>query len=191
MVRKCFVVCRAGIPAEGWNLLSLYIALTTSTVDVLFSGIKEQMNSVWVWKDNKWAVYLPQFSEEELTAYLTSKSFSQLTTISSGEGFWANTISPQTLATSGTQPGDTSHALATGWHLIGLKSNESRSIPEYVSGNGSKVDSVWKWVNNKWSVYLPGGGTEDYVASKGFLALSTIHPGEGFWINCSEAILLE
>ena len=95
------------------------------------------------------------------------------------------------LYTTGTQPGDTSHDLTPGWHLIGLKSNESKFIPEYVSDNGSKVDSLWKWVNNKWSVYLPGDGTEDYVALKGFLVLSAIHPGEGFWINCSEAIVLE
>ena len=45
-------------------------------------------------------------------------------------------------------------------------------------------------MDNTWAVYLPPGGTEAYAAVKGFQVLSTINPGEGFWVECTEAITL-
>jgi hypothetical protein len=49
--------------------------------------------------------------------------------------------------------------------------------------------SVWKWADGStgaktWAVYLPDGdGGVAYAASKGFMALTTISSGEGFWVN--------
>lgn len=45
--------------------------------------------------------------------------------------------------------------------------------------------SVWKWLGNKWAVYLPTSedGGKSYAESKGFDLLTTITPGQGFWMN--------
>ena len=50
------------------------------------------------------------------------------------------------------------------------------------------VISVWKWTtvngSKNWEVYLPEEDTAGaYAAAKGFGQLTTIDPGEGFWVN--------
>jgi len=68
------------------------------------------------------------------------------------------------------------------WNL--LSTNIAFSVTEKFS-DGSSFASVWKWANNNWAVYLPGEETAgEYATSKGFAVLTTINPGEGFWVNC-------
>ena len=81
--------------------------------------------------------------------------------------------------------------LKKGWNLIGLKSNEAKSITTLISGNTDNIASVWKWDSGAWAVYLPGGGTEAYAESKGFSVLENINPGEGFWVNAIQQITLD
>jgi hypothetical protein len=83
--------------------------------------------------------------------------------------------------------------LNPGWNLIGLKSNQNQAITSLISDKEGKVVSVWKWLNSKWAVYLPGqeDGGAAYAGSKGFTVLSNIEPGEGFWVNCTEEITLD
>lgn len=85
--------------------------------------------------------------------------------------------------------GDT---LMKGWNLIGLKGDEGKSVTNYISGKEDKITSLWKWVNNKWAVYLPGetDGGAAYAASKGFNLMEVINSGEGFWVNTNQEITL-
>ena len=55
------------------------------------------------------------------------------------------------------------------------------------------IISLWKWAGDTWAVYLPGedDGGVAYADSKGFDLLSTVNPGEGFWVNCTEAVVFE
>ncbi|MCF7836920.1 MAG: cadherin-like domain-containing protein [Candidatus Peribacteraceae bacterium] len=77
--------------------------------------------------------------------------------------------------------------LYKGWNLKGLKSDQSKNIEDLVSGNEDKIESVWKWKDGVWAVYLPGeadGGAE-YAKIKGFEPLTNIESTEGFWVNAS------
>ena len=130
-------------------------------------------------------------SAEDLDNYIDSKGFYLMTDISSGEGFWVNSSTEQTLTVSGTQPVDTSCSLTDGWNLNGLKSNETKAITDFIDGKEDKITSIWKWLNNTWAVYLPGGDTDTYAQSKGFSVLGEINPGEGFWVNCTVEVTLE
>ena len=40
--------------------------------------------------------------------------------------------------------------------------------------NATLYVSVWTWAGNAWAVYLPGGDTATYAASKGFGVLGTV-----------------
>jgi len=56
----------------------------------------------------------------------------------------------------------------------------------------SKAISIWKWVADKaaWAFYTPSLNSADlaaYAKSKGFEVLSTVNPGEGFWVNTTDA----
>ena len=161
------------------------------SVNSIFSNIKDNITSAWKWTNNSWAVYLPGYTQEQVTAYIETKGFSPIIKISYGEGFWINSDIPQELTVFGSQPTDTFIYLTSGWNLIGLKSNETRPIVNLITGKEVNITSIWKWQNNTWAVYLPGGDTDIYAQSKGFSVIENINPGEGFWVNCNEAITLE
>lgn len=77
--------------------------------------------------------------------------------------------------------------LVTGWNLI--------SSPEVVNAAAlaaaqPDLVSLWTWENGTWVVYFSDGTTMDYAASKGFGAMTTIYPGEGFWLNTNAPITL-
>jgi hypothetical protein len=177
---------------SGWNLLSLNLSPDDSSVEVVLSEIVDNIASVWKWDDGEWAVNLPSFSLSQFIDYVNSKGFSMLADLEPGEGFWVNSNKAQTLNVTGTQPADTSCSLTSGWNLIGLKSNETKLITTFISENEANIASVWKWQDGGWAVYLPGeeDGGAAYAQSKGFSLLSDIEPGEGFWVNCTQAVVL-
>ncbi|MBA3014023.1 MAG: hypothetical protein FP815_03610 [Desulfobulbaceae bacterium] len=77
------------------------------------------------------------------------------------------------------------------WNLAGLTSGQEKSISQLISGKESQITSIWKWVDNTtWGVYLPSAGatqTASYASSKGFEVITSIKPGEGFWVNVAPA----
>ena len=80
--------------------------------------------------------------------------------------------------------------LSPGWNLVGMVSEEPKTVDELVVGNEDFIISVWKWENNNWSVHFPAEDTLSFAGSKGFNVLSAINSGDGFWINCTKAITL-
>ncbi|MDP2647071.1 MAG: DUF1566 domain-containing protein [Desulfobacterales bacterium] len=174
---------------SSWNLISLYLDPPDTSINSVLSNIKTDIVSTWKWVNGNWAVWLPSETDQG-AAYAASKGFSQMTTITSGEGFWVNSSIPQTLTVSGTQPADTSNSLSSGWNLVGLKSESGKSVTDLISGNKANITSIWKWDNGTWAVYLPGQDTATYAAGKGFGVLSNIDPGEGFWVNANQAVVL-
>jgi hypothetical protein len=176
----------------GWNLINSCLEPSDATADEILSYVNDNISSVWKWHNGGWTVYLPNEADKG-ALYANSKGFGLLEKINSGEGFWVNSNTAQTLNIDGTQPSNTSSSLTSGWNLAGLKSEQAKNITDFVSGNETKIASVWKWKNGKWAVYLPGqaDGGAAYAQSKGFTLLSDIEPGEGFWVNALQAITLE
>jgi len=74
---------------------------------------------------------------------------------------------------------------------LGLKTCQSKDITELISDNAEKIISLWKWQDNNWAVYLPNQDTKKYADSKGFGVIDSINVGEGFWVNCAGAIILQ
>jgi hypothetical protein len=169
----------------GWNLLSLYLDPLDPSIEKILAGIEDNVISVWKWVNGNWAVYLPGDGDDG-EAYAGSKGFSKMTEIHCGEGFWINSATSQALTYDGMPPADTSCLLKKGWNLTGLKVNEVTSVSELIANNPDQIISLWKWVDGKWAVSLPGqaDGGAAYAKSKGFSLLSDIAPGEGFWVNC-------
>ena len=168
--------------AAGWSLLSSTINIEVPSV---FSD-STKFISIWKWTDGgtgskTWAVYLP--GDDGGVSYALSKGFLPLTTIASGEGFWVNGKSSTQVAINGQQVLGSLN-LSMGWNLVGLKSTQSATVTDLIASTSGTV-SMWKWANNTWSVVLPNEGDKGaaYAASKGFSQLTTINPGEGFWVN--------
>ena len=144
--------------------------------------------SVWKWKNNKWVVYLPG---QDTSTYANEKGFDILSSINPGEGFWVNNLLSKQVLIAGT-PVEDNLTMIQGWNLMGLKSNQTKSITALISGNETKIISIWKWVD-KWAVCILGDEDSGlgYATSKGFQFLEEINPGEGFWVNYNEEMTLE
>ncbi len=169
----------------GWNLVSSGTGFDAA--DKLSD--KEAFKSVWKWENNKWAVYLPGLKTSD---YAGSKEFNVLDTINPGEGFWVNSVGSETISIPGTQETG-SLTLTQGWNLVGLRDSETKTITDLITGNEQQITSIWKWTGNNWAVYLPGeeDGGASYAQGKDFILLEDIHPGEGFWVNTTQDIVLE
>jgi len=109
---------------------------------------------------------------------------SQYLSVSAGSG--SSTTSPTTTT---TQVLNTSVSLSSGWNLMGNGFNFNIDVPQ-IFGNPSQFTTVWKWVTStsKWAFYAPSLNADalaTYAAGKGYDVLTTINPGEGFWVNSS------
>ena len=167
---------------SGWNLVSSRIEITASDT----SSDSINFASIWMWEDNKWAVYLPGECDGG-AAYAASKGFSVLENINPGEGFWVNSVGAQSITVTGAEVTSDTISLGAGWNLKGLQSNEAKSITDLISGNEGDILSVWKWEGNNWAVWIPPFvmSAEDlntYISSEGFAMLEAIYPGEGFYV---------
>ncbi len=188
----------------GWNLLA---AQTVVSVDQYFND-PLLFASVWKWVDadtggKTWAVYLAGGKDGSGTpdngaSYALSKGFLPLDSIAPREGFWVNSLqaAPPLALPGALVPGGLS--VVNGWNLVGLKGGQEVPVASLVAGKQASIVSLWKWTDSGtgskvWAVNLPSGkngsGTPDsgasYAQSKGFALLTSILPGEGFWVNCS------
>ncbi|TSA19230.1 MAG: hypothetical protein D4R74_00015 [Betaproteobacteria bacterium] len=81
--------------------------------------------------------------------------------------------------------------IVAGWNLVGNGMGTPLTVAS-AFGDTSKVNTVWKWVpsTSKWAFYTPSltDGGAAYAAGKGYDFLTTIAPGEGFWVNGKAAI---
>lgn len=92
------------------------------------------------------------------------------------------------VATAFAAPLTYPQVFSPGWNLAG----NSLTAPIDVKtafGASASVQTVWKWdaAGSKWAFYAPSldaaGTLASYVASKDYSLLSTIAPGEGYWVN--------
>lgn len=88
------------------------------------------------------------------------------------------------------------------WSLIG---NGRNAVVDVVSTFGTKsapvagisdgITTVWKWdaAHAKWAFFSPTMDLDQlatYSASKGYVVLKSILPGEGYWVNASKPVTI-
>ncbi len=171
----------------GWNLMGTRTQIPVGTT---FSS-SASFTSVWKWNNNHWAVRLPDQGGGG-AAYAAGKGFTLLDTIEPGEGFWVNSLQVGDIPLSGPPVADAPLELIAGWNLVSLKTGAAQEIGALVGAKAASVISVWKWGNGKWAVRLPDkeDGGQTYATGKDFDLLTTIKPGEGFWVNAASALTL-
>ncbi len=89
----------------------------------------------------------------------------------------------------------TSVPILSGWNLVGNSFANSVAISTMFT-NPSQVISVWKWDSKTlgWAFYAPSytlAELASYAANQGYEVLSTINPGDGFWINAAAPFALQ
>ena len=105
----------------------------------------------------------------------------------------ASTRAPSATTTATVLPNSTTPSppgywlnMVSGWNLVG---NSTTAVigASRKFGDSRFTTSVWKWIRatGKWAFYTPtlSDGGAAYAASKGYSFLTSINPGEGFWVN--------
>jgi alpha-tubulin suppressor-like RCC1 family protein len=74
-----------------------------------------------------------------------------------------------------------------GWNLLGNSLAQTIAVGS-LYGDANVVNTVWKWDVTKggWQFYTPSMDAvslQTYATGKGYGVLSTINPGEGYWVN--------
>ena len=93
-------------------------------------------------------------------------------------------------------------SLENGFNLMGNSLNTAINVMSTfgnqtspVAGVTSNVASVWKWdaVNGNWQFHSPlltTSANATFAAGKGYAVLTSIAPGEGYWVNALNAFSL-
>lgn len=93
------------------------------------------------------------------------------------------------------------HQLAPGWNLIGndtgqpINSATIFGTPTHPTTASALITSVWVWdaASARWRFFtpsLPDADLSSYALSKGYLVLTEVPAGAGFWVNASSALAL-
>ena len=85
---------------------------------------------------------------------------------------------------------DISLVVAPGWNLLVNGLDQSLDVAS-LFGNPALVATVWKWDTStaRWQFYAPSMDAPSllsYATGKGYVVLSAIHAGEGFWVNANQ-----
>jgi alpha-tubulin suppressor-like RCC1 family protein len=78
-------------------------------------------------------------------------------------------------------------ALLPGWNLLGNSLNQALSVAS-LYGDPNTVTTVWKWDTStlRWQFYTPtmdAATLQPYATGKGYGVLTTLNPGDGYWVN--------
>jgi hypothetical protein len=76
-------------------------------------------------------------------------------------------------------------SVVAGWNLLG--NGSTTAIQPSSIGDKTIVTSIWKWnkTTKVWAFYSPSysDGGASYAASQQYEFLSSINPGDGYWVN--------
>jgi hypothetical protein len=153
--------------AAGWNLLSLPVVPASSAIANVFASTSA--DAIWTYDPSDpsadasgWLVYDP-----------AEPQFSNLSTVSVGEGYFVHASSTSSLTVSGAlfAPGTTppSRSLTSGWNLVGSYASSSEDIDDAfasIGWAGLEYTALWKLDAPSQSFVLP----------------SAVNPGDAFWI---------
>ncbi len=164
---------------SGWNLVSLPFVLDNYSIDTVFSGIIDDVDTIYTYKNRDWNINTPvlpptlsDFNELELgyaywiktnTSVNFSKTGSVLIPASTQEG---TLVSPPEIQ------------LTDGWNLIGVHANKPVAASIYLKGLEGKYDSLWRYVP---SVHGLAYGSIVEMAGDPVLI-----PGQGYWIHVTD-----
>ncbi|MCF8168919.1 MAG: choice-of-anchor D domain-containing protein [Rhodoferax sp.] len=168
--------CGSGLSAAGFCNLSVTF---TPTVPGLRTG------SITIASNAPGSPHTVALTGTGGPATTTTTTTSTTSTTSSTSTTTTSSTTTTTLA------GNATLALQPGWNLLGNGQSQPLTVAS-AFGVAAQVTTVWKWdvLVPGWQFYAPSmdaTALQTYAASKGYAVLSTINPGEGFWVNAAQA----
>jgi hypothetical protein len=154
----------------GWNLVSLPFEPDSTAIADVIAAINTTLAFIWGWdaEGQAWLWYEP------------GNQFSTLSTMGDGSGFWFYMNGPAILEVFkqeavGLGAPASPYDVFVGWNLIGFTSTTSMSPESYLASIAGNYNFIWGWDagGQAWLWHEPGNQ---------FSTLSTMEPGDGFWL---------
>lgn len=193
---------------EKWSMWGNGRNAVMKVADYLSNA--EVVGSVWTWDvKTGWRFYDPSKTAQDLQTFAAARSWSVLTQINPGEGFWVNAkkafdmrqpSGSENITASDFKEGN-SLALAKNWNLVAvgdepLPTKFNADIGTIPPAPGTtpafNITSLWTWDNlqSKWYFYSPSKeseGTEavaKFLSDRGYLDATGKKLGAniGFWV---------
>lgn len=166
--------------SKGWHLQG-----SASNYSDMKSFNHDCIQSLWMFKDNRWSLYTPDSTVMNSILSSTS-SIDPMTKLDANDGFWLYADANCTVELNATLSTDT-FILANGWNLKGT-----------VHGYGSMdlfnhpdINTIWKYSDSKWSIYSPSEDLSSLIANNQNLeSLITLEAYDGFWIHAKKAMTI-
>ena len=157
---------------KGWNLVA---------VDANLSSIPNDVKIIWQYsKDNNWSAYS---LDENIKTKIQNEGYKLIdTNLSSNDGTWFYTNKDTNISIAkpindiSQKPKYPNIYNSLGWSLKGTNKKYPANVFKCLDG---KVDTIWKYKNNDWKLYIPNIDTSLYSSM-----FNDIEVNEGFWVNC-------
>ena len=154
---------------KGWNLVSLNRQPENTDITAIMDTVQGKYKSIQLFREGSWKISNPD-----------NPTFSTLTTMETGYGYWINMKEPGTLIVTVIDGSTTrSIELVSGWNMVSYNGEEALPADAALASIEGRVISAWEFENNEWKVY--------YKRNPAFNSLTIMRPGYGYWINVTEA----
>jgi hypothetical protein len=150
---------------EGWNLISLPLAQSDTSIDQVLPGITGKWDCIQAYNATD-----PDHWRTNQTS--RPAQLNDLDALDHRIGFWINITEPggTTLTVNGTQQSSTSIQLHAGWNLVGYPSLTPRAISTALAGTGYDMPVEG---SNASAPYRISPLADTYM----------MQPGEAYWVH--------
>ena len=159
----------------------MLVNFSTPTVHGNGSGVADQLSPLG---DNLVRVWGYSVSDQHFQLFdpKDSRVTSDLLSLNKGQGYWVNVRKDQQVQLSGR-----TYFLREGWNLIGWGETGSVVLPvkEFAASLGGNLVRVWGFdvPSYRYQLFDP--------ADARVSDLTTLNPGQGYWINVTKDITLK
>ena len=151
----------------GWNLISLPLQPSDTSIDYLISDLSGQI-----------VIQYYNASTGGWTSYDTAAAFPGLNTLNSmsyGNAYWLKSTLNQTLTIQGSIVRNHSISLVSGWNFVGFNSSTT-AMPNAINRLTNPI-IVWDYdtLTDKWKVYDTSAMWPN--------TLTNMTAGKGYWLR--------
>lgn len=155
--------------AQGWNLISLPLQPTNTSITCVLAPIAGKFEAVWTHADGRWYGYNPNVP-----------GLNDLKTMVAGKAYWIRMREEAVLLIYGlpTVNAVNSYAgktLQPGWNLVGYSSGLTQDAPTAFAPIAAQLDCAAAFSGSSWLLYNP--------ANPAGSAMDSLRPYQGVWVH--------
>lgn len=154
---------------QGWNLISLPLQPTNTSIAVVLAPIAGKFDAVWTHSNGRWYGYNPAVP-----------GLNDLKTMAAGRAYWIRMREAAVLPIYGLPTVNAVNSyegktLQPGWNLVGYSSGLAQDAPTAFAPIAAQLDCAAAFSGSSWLWYNPGnpaGSTMD-----------SLRPYQGVWVH--------